>query len=56
MEAVKVHLQSQIATVNKHLQNIEQKQSSLPYKYNCLLVATQGANQKLQDKYSFTVL
>lgn len=49
MEAVKVHLQSQIATVSKHLQNIEQKQSSLPYKYNCLLVATQGANQKLQE-------
>lgn len=36
-------------TVNKHLQNIEQKESSLPHKYNCLLVATQGANQKLQE-------
>ena len=46
IEAVKVQLQSQIATVNERLQNIEQKQSSLSSKYDKLLEATQGANQK----------
>ena len=46
IESVKVQLQSQIATVNERLQNIEQKQSSLSSKYDNLLEATQGANQK----------
>ena len=46
IEAVKVQFQSQIATVNERLQNIEQKKSSLSSKYDNLLVATQGANHK----------
>ena len=46
IESVKVQLQSQIATVNERLQNIEQKQSSLSSKCDNLLEATQGANQK----------
>ena len=46
IEGVKLQLQSQIAIVNEHLQNIEQKQSSLSSKYDNLLVATQGANHK----------
>ena len=45
IEAVKVQFQSQIATVNERLQNIEQKKSSLSSKYDNLLKATQGANQ-----------
>lgn len=49
IEAVKVQLQSQIAIVSERLQNIEQKQSSLSSKYDNLLVATQGANQKIQE-------
>ena len=49
IEAVKVQLQSQIATLNERLQNIEQNQSSLSSKYDNLLVATQGANQKIQE-------
>ena len=49
IEAAKVQLQSQIATLNERLQNIEQKQSSLSSKYDTLLEATQGANQKIQE-------
>ena len=49
IEAVKVQFQSQIATVNKRLQYIEQNQSSLSSKYDNLLVATQGGNQKIQE-------
>ena len=49
IEGVKLQLQSQIAIVNEHLQNIEQKQSSLSSKYDNLLVATQGANHKIQE-------
>ena len=49
IEAVKVQLQSQIEFVNGRLQNIEQKQSLLSSKYDNLLVATQGANQKIQE-------
>ncbi|XP_068755019.1 uncharacterized protein [Montipora capricornis] len=49
IEAVKVQFQSQIAIVNERLQNIEQNQSSLSSKYDNLLVATQGANQKIQE-------
>ena len=49
IEAVKVQLQSQFATVNECLQNIEQKRSSLSSKYDNLLEATQGANQKIQE-------
>jgi len=49
IEAVKVQLQLQIVIVNEHLQNIEQKQSSLSSKYDNLLVATQGANKKIPE-------
>lgn len=49
IEAVKVQIQLQIAIVNERLQNIEQKQSSLSSKYDNLLAATQGANQKIQE-------
>ena len=49
IEAVKIQLQSQIEIVNGRLQNIEQKQSLLSSKYDNLLVATQGANQKIQE-------
>ena len=49
IEAVKVQLQSQIEIVNGRLQNIEQKQSLLSSKYDNLLVATQGANKKIQE-------
>ena len=44
ISAVEVQLQSQIATVNERLQNIEQKQSSLSPNYNNLLEVTQAAN------------
>ena len=43
ISAVEVQLQSQIATVNERLQNIEQKQSSLSPNYNNLLEITQAA-------------
>ena len=41
--------QLKYATVNERLQNIEQKQSSLSSKYDNLLEATQGVNQKIQE-------
>ena len=44
IEAVKVQIQSQIATVNERLQNIEQNQSSLSFKYDNLLVADSQAS------------
>ena len=49
MRRFKVQFQSQIATVNERLQNIEQKQSSLSSKYDKLLEATQGVSQKIQE-------